>query len=173
MQPADQAQSSKVITSPSWIGAHFPSVTSAQFSSGIDKVADTPREHHLTNALTSPDSTTTGVQSASRRHRRDRQHTEVVHAVTSLSATDAHPNQGRGPGCGSTGASRITCTTSGCDPRRGQIPESRRQRTPGDGYAMNSRDQAAAPEEPITTSQATADITHAPPHRPIQQLLTC
>ncbi len=31
-----KAQSSKVITSPSWIGAHFPSVTSAQFSSGID-----------------------------------------------------------------------------------------------------------------------------------------
>ena len=31
-----KAQSSKVITSPSWMGAHIPSVTSAQFSSGID-----------------------------------------------------------------------------------------------------------------------------------------
>ncbi len=32
-----KAQSSKVITSPSWMGAHFSSVTPAQFSSGIDK----------------------------------------------------------------------------------------------------------------------------------------
>ncbi len=31
-----KAQSSKVITSPSWMGAHFPSVTPAQSSSGID-----------------------------------------------------------------------------------------------------------------------------------------
>jgi len=30
---------------------------------------------------------------ASRRHRGDRLHTEVVYAVTSLSSTDAHPNQ--------------------------------------------------------------------------------
>src|SRR5947209_8556478 len=31
------AQSSKVITSPSWVGAHSSSVTSAQFSSVIDR----------------------------------------------------------------------------------------------------------------------------------------
>jgi len=36
------AQSSKVITSPSWIGAHSSSVISAQFSSGIDSVSITP-----------------------------------------------------------------------------------------------------------------------------------
>ena len=40
------AQSSKVITSPSWISAHFSSVTSAQFSSVIDTESN-PRARGL------------------------------------------------------------------------------------------------------------------------------
>ncbi len=53
------AQSSKVITSPSWIGAHFSSVTSAQFSSGIDTRTE---KAAITEVSDGPNLTTAAVE---------------------------------------------------------------------------------------------------------------
>jgi len=62
------AQSSKVITSPSWVGAHSSTVTSAQFSSVIDTSTSSPsRPRHSTSAGAASSRTSTATDGSTGR----------------------------------------------------------------------------------------------------------